>query len=234
MFSVCGPNGGVTGLFFHHLLGTSAYEIQSLDGKKHILTSTEHLKKRNFKCGISEEYRRQAYDLDSFFRHHHHHKHGDTDGFEGNTDQHRYPNYSQQSFRSIHVRTKGERFRESVQTQVISDCVDGNSKYLDVLVVNDFERASIRGENTEDHTATIFSIVHFAFAGGTAAGLDFGNGIYDGSTMKCRIQPRWCTKLVLLCCKIVVVHRKRVRRGLLPTLDTKTGRDERSCCIAIH
>mmetsp|Transcript_13608 Transcript_13608/g.20462 ORF Transcript_13608/g.20462 Transcript_13608/m.20462 type:complete len:547 (+) Transcript_13608:164-1804(+) len=75
-------------------------------------------------------------------------------------------------------------------------CNGSPTKYVDVLLINDQTRYQIRGSDTENHSASIFTLVHKYYFGGSTSSTTYG-GI-QGTGFNCQVAPRLIGQLTWL------------------------------------
>eukprot|EP00471_Norrisiella_sphaerica_P003824 CAMPEP_0184479910 /NCGR_PEP_ID=MMETSP0113_2-20130426/1442_1 /TAXON_ID=91329 /ORGANISM="Norrisiella sphaerica, Strain BC52" /LENGTH=1016 /DNA_ID=CAMNT_0026858077 /DNA_START=270 /DNA_END=3320 /DNA_ORIENTATION=- len=188
--NVC--TGGVMGALFH---SSGTYELHYYPSEaKHVIVNMKHHKpKKPFKCGMDSTRfgRRHGNATDTERQIHYHASHGSHEVEEYH--DHEHDHHGDHGHHAHHHHglydDHHRHHKDRVKTQATAECASRPQKFVDLLIVNDYARANIRGEVTELHSSAIFNIVYLNYVGGTFGNLQYP-GIQDQGLFDCSVTPR--------------------------------------------
>ncbi len=178
-FSTCG--GGVSGIVRHEEGGFELHFLR--DQEAHIAFSLDEFEpEKPFKCGLDHGHGVSANGstADAAF------VGNDGKSFQFRPSSHDHDHGHGHRSRLGHIK---DAVRRSAALQTAGECDAGGTKYVDVLLTNDYTRAQIRGQDTESISAAMFAYVAAAYWGGSHGGFTFP-GVTDGQRFKCKIKLR--------------------------------------------
>jgi len=151
-----------------------------------------------FKCGVGtsgdSSHHYGHHHPHSHDHHHHHHHHDNSSNWHPRHFNHEHENddesyHSHDSHDSDPHELSNHHHHHHVDTLNSGSCVGSQTKYVDILIINDHKRYSLRGVDTEGQSASIFNVAYTAYFGGSIGGNVYP-GVQQNGVFDCAIKLR--------------------------------------------